>query len=44
MALTHMRRTLSAIFAGCAVLIGTASAQPAPLRICGDPDNLPFSN
>jgi mxaJ protein len=40
-------QTLAAAIAACAVLVGAASAQlsaqPA-LRICGDPDNLPFSN
>jgi mxaJ protein len=36
-------QTLAAAIAACVVLVGTASAQPA-LRICGDPDNLPFSN
>jgi mxaJ protein len=41
-------QTLAAAIAACAVLVGAASAQlsaqPAALRICGDPDNLPFSN
>jgi len=44
MPLTHFLRPLAAIITACAVLAGTAAAQPAPLRICGDPDNLPFSN
>lgn len=43
MFVTRVSSTLAAAFAACVVLVGTASAQPA-LRICGDPDNLPFSN
>lgn len=43
MFVTRVPSTLAAVLAACVVLVGTASAQPA-LRICGDPDNLPFSN
>lgn len=44
MSVKRFTQTLAAAVAACAVLGGTGSAQPAALRICGDPDNLPFSN
>lgn len=44
MSLKRFSQTLAAAIVASAVLAGTASAQPAALRICGDPDNLPFSN
>ena len=46
MSVKRLYQTFTSTLAACAILIGTAStasAQPV-LRICGDPDNLPFSN
>jgi mxaJ protein len=37
-------QTAAAALVGATVLLGTVSAQLPSLRICGDPDNLPFSN
>ena len=48
MSVKRLSQALAAAIAACAVLVGAAStqlsAQPAALRICGDPDNLPYSN
>ena len=37
-------QTIAAAVVACTLFLGTASAQLPALRICGDPDNLPFSN
>lgn len=52
MSVKRVLHTLAAVVAAGTLLVGTASAQlsaqlsaqPAALRVCGDPDNLPFSN
>jgi mxaJ protein len=36
--------TLAAAFVVSVVLVESAATQPKSLRVCGDPDNLPFSN
>ena len=39
-----MRWTITAL-AGCvALLAGTAGADPTELKVCSDPDNMPYSN
>ena len=39
-----MRWTVTTIAGLIALLAGTAGADPAELKICSDPDNLPYSN
>ena len=43
----EMRRVFEAVAAAlvvCAGFVETAHTQPTALRVCGDPENLPFSN
>jgi mxaJ protein len=37
-------KTFAAVLVAYAVLFGTVSTQSKGLRVCGDPDNLPYSN
>ena len=39
-----MRRTITVLAGSIALLAGTAGADPAELKVCSDPDNLPYSN
>ena len=43
----RVKRTLATLGAAavlCGLLIRSVAADSPPLRVCGDPDNLPFSN
>jgi mxaJ protein len=42
--MSRIINTLAAAFVVSVVLVETAATQPKSLRVCGDPDNLPFSN
>jgi mxaJ protein len=44
MSVKRIFHALAAVITSWSVLAGVAWAQPSALRICGDPDNLPFSN
>lgn len=44
MRMSHSSRTVAATIIFFAVSLGTASTQSKSLRVCGDPDNLPYSN
>ena len=39
-----MRWTITVLAGSIALLAGTAGADPAELKVCSDPDNLPYSN
>jgi mxaJ protein len=44
MCMSRSSRTVAATIVFLAVSLGTASSQSKSLRVCGDPDNLPYSN
>jgi mxaJ protein len=39
-----MKRALAALLAACALSAAAQSTQPPALRVCADPDNLPYSH